>query len=43
MTGQHDIAYLPLKDITAMHGDEIMRAVERVVRSGWYLLGKNIA
>lgn len=42
MTGQHDIAYLPLKDITAMHGDEIMRAVERVVRSGWYLLGEEV-
>ncbi len=31
--------YLDLKSLTALHGDEISRAAERVVRSGWYLRG----
>ena len=30
------INYLSLKDIIALHSDEITNAVERVVRSGWY-------
>ncbi len=34
------INYLSLKDITALHSDEITNAVERVVRSGWYLQGQ---
>ena len=34
--------YLPLRDITAMHGDEIARAVERVVSGGWYILGEEV-
>ena len=34
------INYLSLKDITALHGDEITNAVKRVVRSGWYLQGQ---
>ncbi|MGP1524709.1 DegT/DnrJ/EryC1/StrS family aminotransferase [Prevotella multiformis] len=34
------IDYLSLKDITDLHGDEIVNAVERVVRSGWYLQGQ---
>ena len=34
------INYLSLKDITALHNDEITNAVERVVRSGWYLQGQ---
>ena len=34
------IDYLSLKDITDLHGDEIANAVERVVRSGWYLQGQ---
>ncbi len=34
------IDYLDLGAMTAMHGDEIRQAVERVVDSGWYLLGR---
>lgn len=34
------INYLSLKDIIALHSDEITNAVERVVRSGWYLQGQ---
>ena len=32
--------YLSLKKITALHGEEIQAAVDRVVRSGWYLQGE---
>lgn len=34
------IPFLSLKDVTALHGDEINAAVTRVVNSGWYLQGK---
>ena len=34
------IPFLSLKDVTALHGDEIIAAVTRVVNSGWYLQGK---
>lgn len=34
------INYLELKKITALHQDEIQRAVADVVASGWYLHGK---
>lgn len=34
------IPFLSLKDVTALHGDEINAAVIRVVNSGWYLQGK---
>jgi dTDP-4-amino-4,6-dideoxygalactose transaminase len=34
------IPFLSLKDVTAIHGDEINAAVTRVVNSGWYLQGK---
>ena len=34
------IHFLSLKDVTALHGDEINAAVTRVVNSGWYLQGK---
>lgn len=34
------IKYLDLKKINEMHGDEISRAVQRVVSSGWYLQGE---
>ncbi|MBR1449229.1 MAG: DegT/DnrJ/EryC1/StrS family aminotransferase [Prevotella sp.] len=37
------IDYLPLKRITAMHGDEIHEAIRRVVDSGWYLRGEATA
>ena len=35
-----DIKYLDLKAITALHGDEIQEAVDKVVRGGWYLQGE---
>ncbi len=34
------ISFLSLKDVTALHGDEINAAVTRVVNSGWYLQGE---
>lgn len=34
-----NIPFLSLKDVTALHGDEINTAVTRVVNSGWYLQG----
>lgn len=35
-----NIPFLSLKDVTALHGEEINEAVTRVVNSGWYLQGK---
>ena len=35
-----NIPFLSLKDVTALHGEEINAAVTRVVNSGWYLQGK---
>ncbi len=34
------IPFLSLKDVTALHGDEINAAITRVVNSGWYLQGE---
>lgn len=34
------IKFLDLAAVTAMHGDEIHRAVARVIDSGWYLHGR---
>ena len=34
------VPFLSLKDVTAMHGDEIREAAKRVIDSGWYLQGK---
>ncbi len=34
------IPFLSLKDVTAMHADEIREAARRVIDSGWYLQGK---
>ena len=34
------IPFLSLKDVTALHGDEINEAVRRVVDAGWYLQGR---
>ena len=34
------IKFLDLKEVTAAHGAEIERAVNRVVESGWYLQGE---
>lgn len=35
-----NVPFLSLKDVTAMHGEEIREAALRVVDSGWYLQGK---
>lgn len=35
-----NIPFLSLKDVTALHGDEINAAVTRVVNNGWYLQGE---
>ncbi len=34
------VPFLSLKDVTALHGNEINEAVSRVVNGGWYLQGK---
>ena len=34
-----EIPFLSLKDVTALHAEEIQEAVRRVVDSGWYLQG----
>ena len=34
-----NIPFLSLKDVTALHGAEIIEAVNRVVNGGWYLQG----
>ena len=34
------VEFLSLRDVTAMHGDEIREAARRVIDSGWYLQGK---
>lgn len=34
------IPFLSLKDVTALHGEEIQEAVSKVVAGGWYLQGK---
>lgn len=35
-----NIPFLSLKDVTALHGEEINEAVSRVVNGGWYLQGE---
>ena len=37
------IDYLPLKNITALHAEEIHEAVAQVIDSGWYLRGEATA
>ena len=37
-----NIPYLDLKAVTALHGDEIQRAVAEVVGGGWYLQGEAV-
>ncbi len=37
-----NIPYLELKKVTALHTDEIQRAVAEVVGSGWYLQGQAV-
>ena len=34
------VPFLSLRDVTAMHGEEIREAARRVIDSGWYLQGK---
>lgn len=34
------VPFLSLKDVTAMHADEIREAARRVIDSGWYLQGR---
>lgn len=38
-----NIPFLSLERITAMHGEEIQKAVAEVVKSGWYLQGKCVS
>ncbi len=37
-----NIPYLSLKDITAMHAEEIQQAADAVINSGWYLQGDEV-
>lgn len=37
------IPFLSLKDVTALHGEEIQEAVSQVVAGGWYLQGEQNA
>ncbi len=37
------IPFLDLKGLNAPHKDELMDAVSRVIDSGWYILGDNVA
>lgn len=37
------IPFLSLKDVTALHGEEIREAVSKVVAGGWYLQGEQNA
>lgn len=37
------IPFLSLKDVTALHGEEISQAVDTVVKGGWYLQGEQNA
>lgn len=36
------VPFLDLKQVTAMHAEEIQQAVARVVSGGWYLLGEEV-
>ena len=35
-----NVPFLSLRDVTALHADEIKEAARRVIESGWYLQGK---
>ena len=37
------VPFLSLQDLTAVHGDEIREAAKRVIDSGWYLQGEEVA
>jgi dTDP-4-amino-4,6-dideoxygalactose transaminase len=38
-----DVPFLSLKDVNARYADELKAAVARVIDSGWYVLGKELA
>lgn len=38
-----DVPFLSLKDVNARHADELKAAVARVIDSGWYVLGEELA
>jgi len=38
-----DVPFLSLKDINARHADELKAAAARVIDSGWYVLGQEVA
>lgn len=40
---EYNIPFLSLKEVTALHGEEINAAVKRVIDSGWYLQGRETA
>lgn len=43
MNNQQSIPFLDLKGINARHHDDFMAATERVLQSGWYLLGNELS
>lgn len=40
---KHAVPFLDLKAVNDAHGDEIRSAIDRVLESGWYLLGSECA
>ncbi|RDS83711.1 DegT/DnrJ/EryC1/StrS family aminotransferase [Dyella monticola] len=38
-----DVPFLSLKDVNARHADELKAAAARVIDSGWYVLGQEVA
>ena len=38
-----DIPFLSLKDVNARYADELKAAAARVIDSGWYVLGDEVA
>ena len=38
-----DVPFLSLKEVNAQHADELKAAVARVIDSGWYVLGEELA
>jgi len=38
-----DVPFLSLKDVNARYADELKAAVARVIDSGWYILGEEVA
>lgn len=42
-TAPVDVPFLGLKEVNAKHADELKAAVARVIDSGWYVLGEELA